>query len=243
MQCIQSNSLLLPQIQNTTIMNNQVTIERLQNEAKLFLTETKLMLNGIFILPKEIEVYYYKKGEFEDSSVHRNDLQKKNKNHFYIHRRGTTQSDNYKGGNRGGIDFVVSDNEDIYYSYLIRSALINDKLVIGPHNVLESILKYCKIEKEVLENETVELVPNDVSYDVLFSKRINLGKNAGQFFDCKLRAVLCDDYFKTSKYPSKGIMLVEFLIDKVHSQQMTQEQASEYAKQKLGYIPYEIQRA
>ena len=120
--------------------------------------------------------------------------------------------------------------------------MINDKLVIGPHNVLESILNHCKIEKDALESEIVELVPNDVSCDVLFSKRINLGKNAGQFLECKLRAVLCDDYFKTSKYPAKGIMIVDFLIDKVHSQQMTQEQASMYAKQKIGYIPYEIQR-
>lgn len=223
-------------------MNNQATIEMLQNKAKLFLTETKLMLKGVSVLPKEIEVYYYKNGQFEDTSVHRNDLQKNNKNHFYVHRRGTTQSDKYKGGNRGGIDFVVSDSEDIYYSYLIRSALINDKLVIGPHNVLESILNHCKIEKDALESEIVELVPNDVSCDVLFSKRINLGKNAGQFLECKLRAVLCDDYFKTSKYPAKGIMIVDFLIDKVHSQQMTQEQASMYAKQKIGYIPYEIQR-
>ena len=74
-------------------MNNQAIIERLQNEAKLFLTKTKLMLSGVSILPKEIEVYYFKKGEFEDTSVHRNDLQKKNKNHFYLHRNGTSKSD------------------------------------------------------------------------------------------------------------------------------------------------------
>lgn len=55
------------------------------------------MLKGVSVLPKEIEVYYYKNGQFEDTSVHRNDLQKNNKNHFYVHRRGTTQSDKYKG--------------------------------------------------------------------------------------------------------------------------------------------------
>ncbi len=236
----QKNFLLLPQTQNTNIMNNQLTIERLQNEARLFLTKTKLMLNGVSILPKEIEVYYFKEGEFEDTSVHRNDLQKKNKNHFYVHRRGLKQTDKYNGGNRGGVDFVVSDSENFYYSFLIRSAVIDNELVIGPNNVLESILNYCKLDKETLESEPIELHPNAVSGDVLFSKRINLGKNAGQFSECKLRAVLCDDLFRTNKYPAKEKMVVDFLIDKVQSQQMTKEQASEYAKQKLGYIPSAI---
>jgi len=216
-------------------------IERLQQEAKRFLTETKLMLNGVSIVPKEIEIYYYRKGEFEDTSVHRNELQKKNQNHFYIHRNGVKQFDNYKGGKRGGLDFVISDNEDVYYSYLIRSALVENNLVIGPHNVLESIISHCKINKETIERETVELVSCDVSCDVLFSKRINLGKNAGQFLDCKLRAVLCDNYFKTSKYLAKETMIVDFLVEKLQSHSMTKDQALEYAKQKLGYKPSAVQ--
>ena len=150
-------------------MNNQAIIERLQNEAKQFLKETKLMLNGVSILPKEIEVYYYKEGELEDTSVHRNDLQKNNKNHFYVHRRGKTPTDNFKGGNWGGLDFVVSDDENIYYSYLIRSAMIDDRPVIGPHNVLESVLKHCKLDRMALENEPIDLLTNHLSCDVLFS--------------------------------------------------------------------------
>ena len=47
-------------------------IERLQNEAKQFLTKSTLVLNNVIISPKEIEVYYYKKGVFEDESVHKN---------------------------------------------------------------------------------------------------------------------------------------------------------------------------
>ena len=126
---------------NTDIMNNQLTIERLQNEAKHFLTETKLILNGVSILPKEIEVYYYKEGEFEDPTVHRNKLQQNNKNHFYVHRWGKTKNDKYKSGNRAGMDFVVSDDENTYHSYLIRSAVINGKLVIGPNKVLKRMLE------------------------------------------------------------------------------------------------------
>jgi hypothetical protein len=225
-------------------MNNQVIIERLQSEAKRFLKETKLLLNGVFIQPKEIEVYYYKEGEFEDTSVHRNDLQKKNKNHFYVHRKGTTQFDKYKGGNWGGLDFVVSDSENIYYSYLIRSALIDNNLpvVTGPHRILENILNYCKLDKEALECAPIKLVSNADSGEVLFSERINLGKNAGQFSEYRLRAVLCDDLFRTTKYPAKETLVVNFLMDKVQTQKMTKEQAKVYAKQKLGYTPSIIQK-
>ena len=69
---------------------------------------------------------------------------------------------------------LLSDDENIYYSYLIRSAMIHDSLVIGPHNVLESILKHCKLDKMSLESKPIELITNQLSCDVFFSKRINL---------------------------------------------------------------------
>lgn len=213
------------------------TIERLQNEAKLFLTGFKLVLNGISIKPKESEVYCFEEaGDFKDSSVHRNDLQKNNKNHFYVHRNGSTKSDPYKGGNRTGLDFVVSDNDNTYYSYLIRSAVINDgKLVVGPYKVLKAIQNACGFSSyDELETKTVELVANDVSNDVLFSKRINLGKNAKEYINCELRAVLCDDLFRGSKYPAKERMITDFLKNE------TKERSIAYAKDKLGYVPSKI---
>lgn len=36
--------------------------QKLQAEARLFLTESVLVLKGVSICPKEIEVYYYEKG-------------------------------------------------------------------------------------------------------------------------------------------------------------------------------------
>lgn len=212
-------------------------VERLQKEAKLFLTGFKLVLNGISIKPKEIEVYFYEEvGDFKDSSVHRNELQKNNKNHFYVHRNGLTKSDSYKGGNRMGLDFVVSDNENTYYSYLIRSAVINDgKPIIGPYKVLKAIQYACGFSScDELETKKVELVANDVSSDVLFSKRINLGNNAKEYINCKLRAVLCDDLFRGSKYPAKEKMITDFLKNE------TKERSIVYAKDKLGYVPSEI---
>ena len=213
------------------------TIKKLQNEAVQFLTKTKLVLNGIEILPKEIEVYYYEiNGSFKDGSVHRNELQKNNKNHFYVHRWGETKNDKYKGVNRAGLDFVVSDDDNVYYSYLIRSAVINgnDNPIIGPNKVLNAIKDVCKFgDYKELENASIKLEPNDISDAVLFSNRINLGENAGTYLDYKLRAVLCDDLYKGSKYPAKEKMIMDFLM----SQKMSKEQKKVYAKEKLGYVP------
>lgn len=206
------------------------TIKKLQNDAAQFLSK-KLVTNGVTISPKEIEAYYYKARAFEDSSVHRNELQQNNKNHFYVHRYGLTKSDKYKGGNRIGLDFVISDEENTYYSYLIRSALINNELIVGPNNVLKKLLEICNISCEDLECINVELVTNNISDIVLFSERINLGKNACEFRECKLRAVVCDEFFKKSKYPKKEKMVIDFLDGKDN------EYAQVFAKDKLGYIP------
>lgn len=218
---------------------------RLQKETEHFLTNWKLVCRGLEIYPKEIEVYYYEKeGEFKDDSVHKNDLQKNNRNHFYVHRWGTKSSDSYKGGSRTGIDFVISDNENIYQSYLIRSAEINGETIVGPNKVLKKIIMACDFSDEHLESNykelecsPVTLEPNNVSADVLFSKRMNLKKG---YVDCELRAVLCDDKFINCKYPGKEKMIVDFLSEKVHLQDMTSDEARKYAKVKLNYIPSEI---
>lgn len=207
-------------------------IKKLQSEAKQFLTKSKLVLNGVEILPKEIEVYYYKEGVFEDISVHKNELQtKKHKSRFYVHRLGEKQSDPYKGANRAGVDYVVSDDANTYYSYLIRSAVINGESVIGPNKVLIKIKEASKFENQDLERELVKIVISNNEGDVLFSSRINLGKG---FVDSELRAVLCDECFRTSKYPAKEKMIIDFIKD------MSKVQALEYAKNRLGYIPASI---
>ena len=223
----------------TSVFNE--TIQKLQKAEKFFLTESALVLNGITIQPKEIEVYYYERGVFEDESVHRNDLQKRNKNHFYVHRCGTKSSDSYKGGNYAGIDYVVSDTEDVYFSYLIRSALVNDEMAIGPHKVLEAIKKYSHLEYKDIENSVVEVLPHHVFDEVMFSSRIRLGKTVcEEYKTCKLRAVLCDNFFRDSGYPGKERLVIDFLTGKVHAHSMSKEQASQFAKDNLGYIPSAI---
>lgn len=215
-------------------------IEKLQTNATLFLIKTKLLINVLEILPKEIEVYYYKKGVFEDESVHQNELQTKiHKNQFYIHRSGKKRTDNYKGGNRPGMDFIVSDEDHVFYSYLIRSAVINGKLIIGPHKVLEEIKTAGHFDDySDIESATVEVVSNDISGNVLFSKRINLTKG---FVDYKLRAVVCDQWYRESKYPAKEGMIVDFLCENIHNN-MDKDIAKEYLKKHLGYVPSSIKQ-
>lgn len=220
-------------------MNNKNindVLKRLQNEAKLFLGERKLVFNNIVISPKEIEVYYWEKDVFEDSSVHRNALQQNNKNHFYIHRWGYKKEDAYKGGNYPGLDFVISGEEGVYYTYLIRSAVINGKLIVGPHKVLTAVLKSSGLGKEELEKTTVELQVEHSLDNVLLSERINLGKNAKEFAGSILRAVLCDEYFRGAKYPLKERMIV----DQIKKSGMCKDEAVDYAMDKLGYVPSSI---
>ena len=217
---------------------NQIFIRKLQDEARDFLTSAKMHLGGVSILPKEIESYCFNKDEFRDNSVHRNDLQKNNENHFYIHRWGYSKLDSYKGGSYAGIDFVVSNNPDLYYSFLIRSAVINDKLIIGPHKVLLEIANASGLGYDEIESKTVSLVPNNISQVVLFSPRINLGKTVSEIYrNCDLRAVLCDEFFRGSKYPLKEKMIDDYLIDKMDRCEIAKEQALDYAKLRLGYIP------
>lgn len=217
-------------------INNQAVIIKLQNDVQKFLMERKLVFDNTIIHPKEIEVYYWEKDVFEDSSVHRNALQQNNKNHFYIHRWGYKKEDAYKGGNYPGLDFVISGEEGVYYTYLIRSAVINGKLIVGPHKVLTAVLESSGLEKEDLEKTIVELQDEHSVGSVLLSERINLGKNAKEFAGSILRVVLCDEYFLGDKYPLKERMIV----DQIKKSGMCKDEAVEYAKDKLGYVPSSI---
>ena len=163
---------------------------------------------------------------------------KKHKNHFYVHRWGTLKTDSYKSANRAGLDFVISDEDDTYYSYLIRSAVIvKGEPIVGPNKVLKKIIEVSNFDNKKLEDELVKIISNNLSSDVMFSNRINLSKG---FINCKLRAVLSDEWFRKSKYPAKERMIVDYLYEKVRLQDMTNDEAKKYAKDKLDYIPSEI---
>ena len=212
------------------IVYSQEREEKLQKEATRFIAQTRLILKDVVIIPKEIEVYYYKEDEFSYESVHRNELQHNNKNHFYVHRTVKSKTDRYKGGNRAGIDFVVSGEKGVYYSYLIRSAFVKEKLYYGPHKVLEAIKDFSLLDYKEMEDATVVVEESGTPKDVVLSRRINLGKG---FVDSKLRAVVFDNEFKDSKYRDKEILIVE----KVREEKISKDEALDFARKYLGYIP------
>lgn len=213
-------------------------VKKLQKEAKQFLTGAKLLFRNVEIIPKEIEVYFYKEGVFPDNSVHQKKYQTKEyKNHFYVHR--CKKSDSYKGGNRAGLDFVVSDETDTYYSYLIRSAVINGKTIYGPNNVLNTIKELCgNISYEEIEKQVVELKASNVEYDyVVFTTRYKLGKDVDEYFRSrKLRLVLLDNLFKESKYKAKEDIVLDFFKQTNYQK----KQAFDYCKSHMSYVPSKV---
>ncbi len=224
-------------------MENQKMIIRLQGEASDFIRNRCILIGGVTVYPKEIEVYYFKQGEFEDNSVHRNDLQKNNKNHLYVHRRGTA----YRGGNHAGADLVISDKDDFFYSYLLRSVAFGDEeLVSGPHRVLVELCKrVCtpgKTEVEMyeeLENVQCQIAPNGMEgIRVGFSERINLSESVNpEYKEAELRAVAIDQFFRKAKYHKKEKMITGLIKKELEQKIIGKEEAEEIVKDKLGYVP------
>ncbi|MDE6647887.1 MAG: hypothetical protein K2K03_08720, partial [Prevotella sp.] len=107
----------------------QEKIKELQTKAVSFLKSYSLLVNGINLSLKEIEVYYYEKGVFEDYTVHRNELQANNRFHFYVHRNGKSKDYKPKGGQSVGCDYVRRDKHAVYYTFFIRCIVIDEELM------------------------------------------------------------------------------------------------------------------
>lgn len=218
-------------------------VKQLQDEASNFLMHSHIEVNGLQIFPKEIEVYYYKKDEFEDKYVHCNELQQNRHNQFYMHRWGKSKDDRLKPGNRASVDFCVSQEKDVYYAYLLRSAVIDGEFVFGPNKVYSSLVgKICDIENvicSVVENGDQDEV------DVLFSERVNLREKPNEtiteavintFRSLELRFVVCDDNFRKAKYRYKERMVENFLTKNAFAE----ADKIVYFRQNLGYVSKNI---
>ena len=226
------------------IMQNK--IKELQSRAASFLQSYCLRVNGVTISLKEIEVYYYEKGVFEDYTVHCNKLQMNNKFHFYVHRTGKSKDYKPKGGTRCGCDFVLSDKDNVYYTFLIRGIVIDRELIVGPNNSLKAILSYTSLSYSELEGAKVELVPCKNDCHILPSPRIGLGKPEEEknviFHDAELRMIVCDEYFKQTDKRSKcGYKLRTDAIDnflrrQLGSNNMTKEEAIKYSQEMYGAV-------
>lgn len=119
----------------------------------LFLTQYKLQIDNMEIIPLETEIYYHNNNQqFKDKMIHCIDgLQKKHFGQLYFHRFPTRDSINY---GQGGVDICISDGE-YYLSILIRSAIINDTQILsGPHKIQKKFYENSPSKKErILELE------------------------------------------------------------------------------------------
>ena len=210
-------------------------VKALQEQMKQFLLGSRLNINGVKISPMEIEAYYYEKGKFEDDSVHQNELQQNNKGHFYIHRNKKKKTDPYKGRNYPGIDFVLSDKEEIYYSFLIRSAVIDGTLVTGPNNVLRNIMSASQLKMEEIESCKVTVEPYNSVGIVFFSSRVGLGKGVSSpYREARLRAVVWDDqHFKKTRYKKKEELMKDF----IERHDLTKDESIDFAQKYFDYVP------
>lgn len=212
-------------------MSYDETIKWLQKEAIEFLKNHYLVVNGVEIYPKEIEVYRYEKeGAFKDVYVHRSDNQKNRHYKFYVHEKG-----------RGGCDLVISDSDNVYYSYLIRSVVIGGELIVGPLNSFDAICAKTGLsEKELEEKVVVKDCNND--HNVFTDTRIGLVPNKEDknlaYLNAELRFILCDDYYKPrAHYRNRERALTNFMLQKLASHEMTKDEVIKEANEYLGYVP------
>lgn len=210
---------------------------KLRKEASDFIQSNYLLVNDVTIYLKEIEVYYYEVGKFEDYTVHQNDLQMNNKHKIYVHRYGKEKDSSYKSSpknNRGGCDFVLSDTDDIYYSYLIRSVVINEIPYFGPRKSLNAIIENTGLSFEELEKAEVKVVPFENHHDILKTTRIGLGKPTKDeeplFQKSELRLIVCDEYFKEKNgYKRRTEAIDNFLEEQLKDGKMTKAEAIKYS--------------
>lgn len=166
----------------------------------------------------EIEFYYFKKGVWCDNITYERGNRKVGDLFYHL----------------SGVDICFDCSNNEYGGILIRSMkkINKDKkeMVNGPLNCLIDMLNSCENGQMPHLMECIE----QKTFDILFSKRINLGKVAkDEYRNILLRAVLCDDMFKDGKYLYKPQMIKGFLL----KQKMTNDQKNIYAKEKLGYVP------
>ena len=219
-------------------MYDKVFELKLRKKASDFIQGNYLLVNNVAIYLKEIEVYYREEGKFEDYSVHQNMLQRNHKYKFYVHRYGKEIDSPYKSSpknNRGGCDFVLSDTDSIYYSFLIRSIVINDNPVFGPRKSLNAIIKETGLSYEELEKAEVKIVPFDNHHDILKTPRIGLGKPPKDedkiYQEAELRLIVCDKCFhEKNGYKRRTEAIDNYLKEQLKDGKMTKEEAIKYSE-------------
>ena len=128
------------------VLFNQVGEKSIANQLQklndLFLTQYKLKIDNIEIIPLETEIYYFnEKHPFKDKMIHKTPEQKNNFGKLYFHKRG---------GYYGGVDICLSE-ENYYLSILLRSAIVNSISIWGPNRVKRQFYNEALLPIEIQE--------------------------------------------------------------------------------------------
>ena len=172
-------------------------VRMLQDQMKVGLGRgIHFRVGDVDIYPLTVEAYYYDEGVFEDLSVHRNERQQNNPNHLYIHRKGTSARN--KPMFRAGVDWVWSDGEGIYHTWLLRRVrLVKDGgeevCVDGIMKVLAAVRKWTGLSDAELESASWKVLYDEGdSISVSFDVRLNLGQTHPRFRYACLRGNVAD---------------------------------------------------
>ncbi len=149
-------TLLKDELLKTSEKDEQVKL--LQAINKCFLSEYMLEIDKkIKLYPIEVEAYYYQESNFPDTCVHKYQWQKKRFGQLYFHRAGNKNDASFLFDG-GGIDVCLSDSDDFFLGFLIRSAWINSEEipVCGPGLLTRRVVKHiCNDEsiKKITDKE------------------------------------------------------------------------------------------
>ncbi len=95
-------------------------ISILQKIQETFLKSYCLKIKDFTVYPIEVESYYYRRNQFEDTSVHGHNLQKNRFGKLYFHRVPGRDNNTIKKPPRSGMDVCLSNDANFVYGLLIR---------------------------------------------------------------------------------------------------------------------------
>ena len=137
--------------------------DALRHIAEIVLKDYILKFGETFVQLIEIEMYYYNESCYKDTAIHKSEQQRHRYGKVYVH--------------PSGFDICLSDSDDYYLSFLVRSARVGNTKVVtsGPINVREAIKRLgVDLEKDLLELIATPVNPH---VNVYFATRKGLGKS------------------------------------------------------------------
>lgn len=149
--------------QLTSCVERKEIEDALRHIAEIVLKDYILKFGETFVQLIEIEMYYYNESCYKDTAIHKSEHQRHSYGKVYVH--------------PSGFDICLSDSDDYYLSFLVRSARVGNTEVVtsGPINVRKAITRLgVDLEKDLLE---LIATPVNPYVNIYFATRKGLGKS------------------------------------------------------------------